>query len=150
MLSSLRLYAFEMVFEKYSIKSGISLILLLNGSILIWKTFNLWNKSSLKFPRWVSLLIFLLDVQIILTFTLISWLLLILLNFWSIRTLNIFDWVSRGISEISSINKVPPEAFSSEPYVIEPFSFSSPKSSSSYFLTSSTVSYTHLTLPTKA
>ena len=60
-----------------------------------------------------------------------------LLNFWSIRTLNIFDWITRGISETWSINNVPLLAFSRAPYDIVPFSFSSPNSSNSYLLLSS-------------
>ena len=41
------------------------------------------------------------------------------------------------ISDISSINNVPPVAFSKEPYDIDPLSFSSPNNSNSYFFTSS-------------
>ena len=86
-----------------------------SGSILILKTFKRWYKSSLKWPWSISLCISLLVEHKILTSVFISWLPLILLNFWSITTLNIFDWVSRGISVTSSINKNPPEAFSSAP-----------------------------------
>ena len=62
-----------------------------------------------------------------------SWFPLILLNFWSIKILKIFDCVFKGISVISSINKIPPDAFSNAPYEIEPSFLSSPKSSNSYF-----------------
>ena len=79
----------------------------------------------------------LLDVHIILTSTLISWLPFILLNFWSVNTRKILDCVSSGISEISSIKSIPLVAFSSAPYEIEPLFFSSPNNSSSYFSKSS-------------
>ena len=69
----------------------------------------------------------------ILTSTLMSCEPLILLNFWSISILNIFDWVLRGISVTSSINKIPPDAFSNAPYSIDPSFLSSPSSSISYF-----------------
>ena len=62
---------------------------------------------------------------------------LIRLNFWSIKTLKILDWVSSGISEISSIKRIPPVDFSNAPYEIDPLFFSSPKSSDSYFSISS-------------
>ena len=58
-----------------------------NGNIS--KTFILWNKSSLKFPISISFFKSLLDKQINLTSTLTSLLPLTLLNFWSLRTLNI-------------------------------------------------------------
>ena len=58
-----------------------------------------------------------------------------LLNFWS-TTLSIFDCVSNGISDTSSIKRTPPEAFSNAPYVMDPSFFSSPNNSSSYFFAS--------------
>ena len=85
------------------------------GGKIIGTTFNLWYKSSLKFPLFTSSLIFLLEVLIILTFTLISLDPLTLLNFWSVKTLKIFAWVSNGISVTSSINKEPSFAFSKKP-----------------------------------
>ena len=68
--------------------------------MLISNTLSRWYKSSLKLPFSISFFISLLDEHIILTSTLISWLPLILLNFWSIKTRKILDWVSSGISEI--------------------------------------------------
>ena len=85
------------------------------GSILISNTLSRWYKSSLKLPFSISFFISLLDEQIILTSTLISWLPLILLNFWSIKTLKILDCVSSGISEISSIKRIPFDDFSKAP-----------------------------------
>ena len=93
----------------------MSSILSLRGSKLIGTTFSLWYKSSLKFPLSISSLIFLLVVLIILTFTLTSLDPLTLLNFWSIKTLKIFACVYKGISDTSSINKVPSFAFSKNP-----------------------------------
>ena len=78
-----------------------------------------------------------LDEHIILISTTISCVPLILLNFWSIKTRKILDWVSKGISEISSIKRIPADAFSRAPYEIDPLFFSSPNNSSSYFLISS-------------
>ena len=75
--------------------------------------------------------------RINLTSTLTSLLPFTLLNFWSVRTLNILDCISSGISETWSIRRVPLLAFSSAPYEIEPFSFSSPNNSNSYLLISS-------------
>ena len=114
----------------------MSLIRFFNGSISIWKTFSLWYKSSLKFPILIWFLISLLEEHIILTSTLISWSPLILLNFWSVKTLKILDCVSSGISDTSSISNIPPEAFSKAPYDNEPLFFSSPNNSCSYFFTS--------------
>ena len=73
----------------------------------------------------------------ILTSTLISCDPFIRLNFWSINILRIFDWVLKGISVTSSINKIPFDAFSSAPYEIDPSFLSSPRSSSSYLSASS-------------
>ena len=44
--------------------------------------------------------------------------------------------MANGISVTSSINKTPPDAFSKEPYNIEPSFFSSPNNSVSYFFKS--------------
>ncbi len=112
----------------------MSEILWFSGSIFISKTFILWNKSSLKFPISISFFKSLLDEQINLTSTLTSLLPFTLLNFWSVRTLKILDWISNGISETWSIKSVPLFAFSRAPYEIDPFSFSSPNNSNSYLL----------------
>ena len=62
------------------------------------------------------------------------------LNFWSIRTLKILAWVSYGISETSSINKVPLLALSKAPKDVFPSS-SSPKSSFSYVFSLSNAAF---------
>ena len=62
-------------------------------------------------------------------FTLISLEPFNLLNFWSIRTLKTLAWVSKGISETSSINNVPLFALSKAPNDILPSSNSSPNNS---------------------
>ena len=105
----------EILSEKYFISKGISEILSLKGLILISNTFNLWNKSSLKFPNSISCLRSLLDEQISLTSTLISLLPFTLLNFWSVKTLKIFDCIDSGISETWSTKRVPLFAFSNAP-----------------------------------
>ena len=61
--------------------------------------------------------------------TLISFDPFTLLNFWSIKTLKTFTWVSYGISETSSINNVPLLALSSAPNEMLPSSNSSPNNS---------------------
>ena len=65
----------------------MSEILSFNDLILISKTFNLWYKSSLKFPILISSFRSLLEEQINLTSTLISLFPFSLLNFWSVKTL---------------------------------------------------------------
>ena len=70
------------------------------------------------------------DISLI--FTWISFEPFVRLNFWSIKTLRTFACVSYGISETSSINRVPLLARSNAPKEIFPSSNSSPKSSFSY------------------
>ena len=110
----------------------MSEILSLKGLIFISNTFNLWNKSSRKFPNSISFLISLLEEQINLTSTLTSLLPFTLLNFWSVKTRKIFDWIANGISDTWSTKRVPLLAFSKAPYEIDPSFFSSPNNSSSY------------------
>ena len=83
----------------------------------------------------------------ILTSTLISWSPLILLNFWSIKTRKILDCVSSGISVISSINNIPPVAFSRAPYTIEPSFFYSPNNSTSYLSESRSAPFNIINAP---
>ena len=111
----------------------MSLVLDCNGGILIGTTFNLWKKSSRNLPSLINSFKFFEVEEIILMFTYISFVPLILLNFWSIKTRNIWAWVSIGISETSSINKVPLLAFSRIPKEIVPSEYSSPNNSFSYF-----------------
>ena len=92
-------------------------------------TFSLWNKSSLNFPVSSNSFKFFEVDEISLMFTLIYLEPFNLLNFWSIRTLRTLAWVSKGISETSSINNVPLLALSNAPNEIFPSSNSaSPQS----------------------
>ena len=95
-------------------------------------TFNLWKRSSLNLFIFTNSLKSLEVEDISLILTLISLMPLNLLNFWSIRTLKTLAWVSKGISETSSINNVPLLALSRAPKEIFPSCNSSPNSSFSY------------------
>ena len=95
----------------------------------IGTTFNRWNKSSLNFPDSTNSFKFFDVDEISRIFTLIYSDPFNRLNFWSIKTLKILACVSNGISETSSINKVPLLALSRAPKEIVPSSNSWPNNS---------------------